>query len=118
MYRTKKVHKETYSDIHRLTNKQYQILSTVIDGTVDEEEKPCPLDLDPLLERLPYRTTRDSLQFSLRALESRRLIVRDYEKRRGRRHALIIPTKLALKAMSSQFEMPRSETPYSKTFSI
>ena len=113
MYRNRQDRPAIMNDSSRLTNKQYQILSTVIDGTVDDENKPAPLDLDQLLERLPYRTTRDSLQFSLRALEARRLIVRDYEKRRGRRHALIIPTKLALKVLTSQFETPRESTPYS-----
>lgn len=104
MYRTEKRFKP--SDPHRLTHKQYLILSTVIDGTVDDELKPCPLDIDQLLERLPYRTTKASIQFSLRTLESRRLIVREYEKRRDRRHALIIPTKLALKAMTNLFNRP------------
>lgn len=105
MYRTTRT--LAAGDPHRLTNKQYQILSAVITGTTDSEGNPCPLDIDQLLEILTYRTTKASIQFSLRALESRRLIVREYEKRRDRRHALIIPTKLGLRAMQNQFEPPR-----------
>ena len=48
------------------------------------------MDLDQILERLPHRPTKESLQFSLRALLKRGVLTRDKsEVRRGRRHRLI-----------------------------
>ncbi|WP_323016465.1 hypothetical protein [Castellaniella sp.] len=97
------------ADTHRLTEKQYQIMSTIVDGTHDAAGNPCALDMEQLLDRLPYRTTRESMQFSLRKLEGRGLITRDYEKRRGRCRALVYPTKLGLTALTNQFS-PRPST--------
>lgn len=48
------------------------------------------IDLDQLLERLSYKPTKQSLQFSIRALIARGLIRKDApEKRRGRTRTLL-----------------------------
>ncbi|MBG2734590.1 hypothetical protein F1517_22125, partial [Klebsiella oxytoca] len=47
-----------------LTDKQKDIIKTINLG----HERGHLLDLDELLEVLPYRTTKQSMQFSLRAL--------------------------------------------------
>jgi hypothetical protein len=47
-----------------LTDKQKDILRTIYLG----HDRGHLLDLDELLEVLPYKTTKQSMQFSLRAL--------------------------------------------------
>ena len=59
-----------------------------------EGYQTAAVDLDQLLERLPYATTKESLQFSLRALERHALIDRSFaEHRRGRLRRLVAPTE-------------------------
>jgi hypothetical protein len=89
------------SETRNLTDKQYRILSVVVHGNgKDEEGKFIPCDIDELLERLTYETTKQSMQFSIRALEARRLVSREYEKRRGARRMLLVPTIKAKQLMS------------------
>lgn len=96
-------------DVNSITAKQYQLLSAIIEGTVNDEGERSYLDMDQLLVCLSYRTTKASIQFSLRVLERRRMIIRDYEKRRDRRRAIFLPTKIALKVITNQFERPHEE---------
>jgi DNA-binding MarR family transcriptional regulator len=73
-----------------LTIKQIEIMKVVAAATAAE-----PVDLDQLLERLPYATTKESLQFSLRAIERHGLIDRSHaEHRRGRLRRLVKPTDM------------------------
>ena len=53
-----------------LTSKQKDIIKTLNLGY----ERGHLLDLDELLEILPYRTTKQSMQFSLRALIKKGLV--------------------------------------------
>lgn len=53
-----------------LTDKQKDIIKTINLG----HERGHLLDLDELLEVLPYRTTKQSMQFSLRALIKKGLV--------------------------------------------
>jgi hypothetical protein len=70
-----------------LTDKQIEIMKVV------SAAMPVAADLDQILERLSYRTSKASLQFSLRALERHELIDRaESENRRGRVRRLIAPT--------------------------
>lgn len=70
-----------------LTDKQIEIMKVV------SAAMPVAADLDQILERLSYRTSKASLQFSLRALEKHDLISRaESENRRGRVRRLIVPT--------------------------
>jgi hypothetical protein len=72
-----------------LTNKQHAIMRVVVAKNPDGS----PVDLDQILERLEYRTTKQSLQFSLRALIAHGLIAKaGAENRRGRSLPLIRPT--------------------------
>ncbi|RQT26042.1 hypothetical protein [Burkholderia contaminans] len=75
-----------------LTTKQIEIMKVVVAGNTANAEW-SPSDIDQILERLPYRTTKESLQFSLRALEKHGLIDRSStEHRRGRVRRLVAPT--------------------------
>ncbi|MGA6514859.1 hypothetical protein ACPEF8_15985, partial [Klebsiella sp. K796] len=53
-----------------LTSKQKDVIKTLNLGY----ERGHLLDLDELLEILPYRTTKQSIQFSLRALIKKGLV--------------------------------------------
>ncbi|ELD1608228.1 hypothetical protein HVX40_24330 (plasmid) [Escherichia coli] len=53
-----------------LTDKQKDIITTLNLGY----ERGYLLDLDELLELLPYKTTKQSMQFSLRALVKKKLV--------------------------------------------
>lgn len=74
-----------------LTIKQIEIMKVVVAGA----SEGAAVDLDQLLERLPYKTTKESLQFSLRAIERHGLIDRSFaEHRRGRLRRLVRTTDL------------------------
>ena len=74
-----------------LTIKQIEIMKVVVAGAA----AGAATDLDQIIERLPYKTTKESLQFSLRALERHELVARSAtEYRRGRVRRLIVPTEL------------------------
>lgn len=66
-----------------LTKNQIMIMTTLdVDGD--------PLDMDQLLENLPYKTSKESLQFSLRALIGKGLIRKgEKQVRRGRCRRII-----------------------------
>lgn len=73
------------------TGKQTQIMTCIVranpDGTF--------LDIDQLLEALPYDTTKSSIQFSLRALIKKGFIERgELRKRDGQNRRIIKPTYL------------------------
>ncbi|HDR9086370.1 TPA: hypothetical protein QDB10_002261 [Burkholderia vietnamiensis] len=73
-----------------LTIKQIEIMKVVVAGNPDG-----PTDIDQILIRLPYATTKESLQFSLRALEKHGLIDRSAtEHRRGRIRRLVAPSAM------------------------
>lgn len=83
-----------------LTDKQYKILTVLCDGNgQDEQGNFIPADIDELLERLSYKTSKPSMQFSIRPLVRAKYIEKGYEKRRGAQRVLLIPTKLARKVM-------------------
>lgn len=89
-----------HPDAHfRLTQKQWQIMLLICNGNKDAEGKFSPIDIDELRERLVYEPTKQSLQFSIRALVSRKLITKDYEKRRAARRAVYYPTTQGRKAI-------------------
>jgi DNA-binding MarR family transcriptional regulator len=73
-----------------LTLKQIELLSVIGKRNPDGGAT----DLDQILERLSYKPTKQSLQFSIRALIAHALIQKDApEKRRGRVRTLISLTK-------------------------
>ena len=80
-----------------LTDKQYRIMSVIIHGDgCDEDGKRIPVDMSRLLDLLSYRTSRDSMQFSIRALVKNGLVMKDSDLRRGARRVIYQPTKLGL----------------------
>jgi len=84
----------------QLTDKQYKIMVVICDGNGrDDEGGVIPVDMEELLDRLAYKTTKDSMQFSIRALVKNRLITKDYENRRGARRVVYLPTKGGLQLL-------------------
>lgn len=76
-----------------LTAKQTALLTIIAQGNPDGSE----VDLDQVLERLPYKTTKHSLQFSIRIMVAKGLIEKlELEGRRSRWRCVIKPTKLGL----------------------
>ena len=82
-----------------LTEKQYKILTVICDGNKELDGTWTPVDLDELLERVAYRTTKQSMQFSIRALISRKMIEKGTDKRRGSIRVTYIPTRVAKQMM-------------------
>lgn len=76
-----------------LTTKQIELLRVIGAGNEDGSAT----DLDEILERVRYETTKQSLQFSIRALIGHGLIEKKgVEKRRGRQRQVIGATALGL----------------------
>lgn len=86
----------------KLSAKQTEILNVVIRGNgYDSTGKLIACDLDQLITRLSYTPSKESMQFSVRAMMKRGLIYRgEHENRRGRRRVLIVPTDLGQKILS------------------
>jgi repressor of nif and glnA expression len=72
-----------------LTAKQLELMRVIT--AANDDGTPC--DMDQILERIRYHTTKDSLQFSLRVLIDRGLVKKlGIEKRRGAARRLITVT--------------------------
>jgi hypothetical protein len=85
------------TSVVELSQKQIWIMKTVCKGGAEGDF----LDLDELLKNLPYRTTKQSLQFSIRALIRRGLIEKkDREIRRGRKRRVLAPTVIGMNLMA------------------
>lgn len=83
-----------YNQATNLTDKQYRIMVVICDGNgLDDAGQFIPIDLDQLLERVSYRTGKESMQFSIKALMRHGYVKKDYEKRREARRVIYIPTK-------------------------
>lgn len=83
-----------------LTDKQYKILVVLCHGNGKSEDgKLIPCDLDELLERIAYKTTKAAMQFSIRALIGHRLLTKGLEKRRGASRVTYTPSRTALQMM-------------------
>ncbi|MEQ4626812.1 MULTISPECIES: hypothetical protein [Providencia] len=54
------------------TEKQKMIIRVIWIG----HERGNPVDMDELLEMLPYKTTKQSMQFSIRALINKGIVVK------------------------------------------
>lgn len=85
-----------------LTSKQVKILGTLVAGNGKHEGAFVPCDVDQLIERLDYHPSKESIQFSIRALVNKGLIEKlGTEARRGRRRVIIGPTQLGRKTYVS-----------------
>lgn len=89
----------------RLTVKQIQILQTIRKHWEAHYED---IDIDQLLDELPYETSKQSMQFSIRSLIKKGLILKvDCETRRGRSRRVIKITPFA-KDMLNMGSHPRA----------
>lgn len=78
------------SEPSRLTRKQRQVLDTLARGNPGGED----LDMDQLLELIPYETSKQSMQFTVRYLARRGMLVKkEPELRRGRRRVVFALTR-------------------------
>ena len=82
----------------RFTDKQREIMSLLIranpDGTF--------LDIDQLIESLSYRTSKESLQFSIRTLIKHGMVTKaEREIRRARCRTVLVPTGLGYSAFGA-----------------
>jgi DNA-binding PadR family transcriptional regulator len=74
-----------------LTSKQIELLTVISRGNADGS----PTDLDEVIERVSWHPTKQSIQFSIRALLKHELIEKGaVEKRRGRNRVIIKATKI------------------------
>lgn len=72
-----------------ITAKQISIIGVIVAGNPDGS----PADLDEIIERINYDTTKASIQFSIRSLIAQGVIEKaGMEKRRGRKRVLIVAT--------------------------
>ncbi|KLU17138.1 MULTISPECIES: hypothetical protein [Xenorhabdus] len=62
-----------------VTEKQKSIIRTVWIGV----ERGNPVDMDELLEMLPYKTSKQSMQFSIRALIKKGIVVKSGLRKRA-----------------------------------
>lgn len=71
---------------------------------IDANDAGVDADLDQILERINYKTTKASLHFSIRALVAHALIKKREggELRRERKHTVIKPTILGVEAYRAQ----------------
>ncbi|BBI61688.1 hypothetical protein [Vreelandella sulfidaeris] len=68
--------------IYRLTAKQTQIITTI---HAHQQAKEEDIDFDQLLAELPYETSKESMQFSIRALIKKGMVSKGNSvTRRGR----------------------------------
>lgn len=82
-----------------MTEKQIEILRRLCRGNTDGSF----LDLDELRERLSYTPTKQSLQFSIRALIRHDMIEKkEREIRRGRRRVVLAPTAEAFRFLRAR----------------
>src|SRR5690554_1562181 len=88
----------------KLTKKQHQIMDVIMKGNVDEDNYTISwVDLDQLVERLPYKTSKDSIIFSIRALIAKGLVEKGArELRRGRVRGTLVPTDLAFDVLRAK----------------
>jgi hypothetical protein len=74
-----------------LTEKQFEIIRVVNEGNEDGTQA----DLDEIIERVSYKPSKASIQFSIRALIEHGLIEKlGIEKRRNRHRAVIGATSM------------------------
>jgi hypothetical protein len=82
----------------KISQKQQWIIEAVRKGNQPTELNPTHswLDMDQLLEAVPYETTKESMQFSLRHLIAREFLINGgSEVRRGRKRRTLVPTEKA-----------------------
>lgn len=88
-----------------MTNKQIQVMKVILKGNgADESGNFIPVDIDQLLERIPYETTKASMQFTIRYLIKKGCITKEHEIRRSYNRAIYIPTEQGKSMMKQEDE--------------
>jgi hypothetical protein len=93
---------------YNLTTKQIHIMKIVLEGNGLVDGKFVPVDLDQLIERTSYAPTKEAMQFSIRFLAKKGMMVKaGLEKRRGRKRVLYLPTEEAFQVVggNSDFQV-------------
>lgn len=92
-----------------LTRKQRQIMLLILAGNVSEDGVTVEwLDIDQLLSRLSYETSKESIQFSIRALVKKGLVEKgEPELRRSRVRRILKPTNLAFDRLTTVKSPPK-----------
>lgn len=85
-----------------LTVKQISIMRVIAAGNAGEVENSdrSRVDLDQLLDRIDYETSKASIQFSIRSLIKSGMIVKSDDRRRGRLHVTYVPTEACHKILT------------------
>jgi hypothetical protein len=99
--------------MNHLTDKQVQLLRVVLAGNPGGTPGTIePVDLDQLIERLAYKPTKASIQFSIRALIARGLLEKGARiQRRDRLRAVYLATDLARQVMTLESNPGMVENP-------
>ena len=90
--------------MQQLTRKQFSILDIIVTGNpqgVTDTDKL--VSLDEILERIPYATSKASMQFSIRSMIDSGYIQKlEKQKRDGRSRTLFSATKVGLYRMNPE----------------
>lgn len=78
-----------------MANKQIQVMKVILKGNRARDGTWSPVDLEELLERIPYETTKASMQFTIRYLIAKGYITKGHEKRRSYSRTIYIQTEQA-----------------------
>lgn len=98
-----------------MTNKQIQVMKVILKGNRAEDGTWSPVDLDELLERIPYETTKASMQFTIRYLIAKGCITKSHEKRRSYNRAIYIPTEQGRSMIKAEDEHWLEQNPLAYT---
>lgn len=79
-------------NIYHGTAKQLEIIGLIVQGE-NPDTGFSPIDIDLLMERLSYKPSKQSLQFSIRALVQKGWITKVYLNRRERPRVCFHPTE-------------------------
>lgn len=81
----------------RLTQKQRQIMTVLVEGWYDEKARCVKwFDIDQVINRVPYTVKKRPMQVSLDVLENRGFIKTVYECRRAKRRRVLVPTDFGM----------------------
>lgn len=91
-----------------MTRKQVMIMKVIAEGNgKDLDGNLIPVDIDQILERIGYKTTKESMHFSLRAMIRNGWIKKGGTvRRRQRRRTVYYPTELGAQMVGNTQPVP------------
>lgn len=103
-----------------LTRKQFTILNIIVEGNpegADDDYKK--VDLDEIIERIPYETSKAAIQFSIRSMIENGFIFKSgRQNRRGRNRVLFSATPIGNYRINPQGSNPEEEVFFDSEDSI